>query len=165
MKRSKPGSPINYASGVSLMKYDLAALKRMLPTERQALWRNAKRRSELPEALAIIALIESSGLDYRANESVKLDDAIGRAMHKIIFSKEGKAAAFKATEEGQPALAGVDPMLKSALGSDYGSHNEATIQAGYLVANLMRQEGYQDGPSKPLPIGCVAMSGMLFTKR
>ena len=147
------------------MKYDFAALKRMLPTERQALWQNAKRRIESPEARAIIELIEASGLDYRANESVRLDDAIGRAMQNVIFSPEGRAAALKAAEQGLPALAGVDPLLQAALGANYGKHNEATVQAGYLVANLMRQAGYDDGPSKPLPSGCVAVSGMLFAKR
>lgn len=89
----------------------------MLPTERQALWQNAKRRSELPEARAIIELIEASGLDYRANESVRLDDEIGRAMQKVVFSPEGRAAALEATEKGLPALAGVDPLLQDAAGS------------------------------------------------
>lgn len=42
----------------------------MLPTERQALWQNAKRQIELPEARAIIELIEASGLDYRANNVI-----------------------------------------------------------------------------------------------
>jgi hypothetical protein len=147
------------------LKYDLGTLRRMLPTERQALWQNAKRQIELPEARAIIELIEASGLDYRANNSVRLDDAIGRTLQKIVFSPEGRAAALKATEQGLPALAGVDPLLQDMLGADYGKHNEATVQAGYLVANLMRQAGYDDGPSKPLPSGCVATSGMMFAQK
>jgi hypothetical protein len=115
--------------------------------------------------LAIIELIEASGLDYRAHESVRLDDAIGRAMRKIIFSPEGTAAAFRAAERGEPALAGVDPLLRNALGADYGKHNEATVQAGFLIADLMRQAGYREGAPKPLPAGCVAKSGMLFMKK
>ncbi len=145
-------------------QYDRAAIERMLPTERHNLWANAKRLGT-PSTLAVAELIETSGLDYRANTSVRLDDAIGKQMERIIFSVEGREAAVGATRDGLPALAGVDPLLSAALGADYGKHNEATIQAGYLVAKLMQQLGYSDGPSKPLPSGCVATTGKMFVKR
>lgn len=145
-------------------QYDRAAIERMLPTERHNLWANAKRLGTT-SALAVAELVEKSGLDYRANASVRLDDAIGKQMERIIFSVEGREAAVQATRDGLPALSGVDPLLRAALGADYGKHNEATVQAGYLVAKLMQQLGYNDGPAKPLPSGCVASTGKMFAKR
>lgn len=144
--------------------YDRAVIERMLPSERHNLWNNAKRHGT-PEALAVVELIETSGFDYRADASVRLDDAIGKQMERIIHSAEGREAALQATQDGLPALAGIDPLLRAALGANYGKHNEATVQAGYLVANLMRQLGYDDGPSKSLPPGSVATSGKVFAKR
>lgn len=145
------------------MTWDYARLKNLKPSERHALWSNAKKReSDNEQAKAIVRLIETSGLEYRAGGSVRLDDAIGKAMHRVIFSKEGKQAAFEATTKGLPALAGVDPLLATALGDDYGKHNEATIQAGYLVTNMMEQSGYKQAGSGPLPPVCVAKTGLIF---
>jgi hypothetical protein len=110
----------------------------------------------------LVELIETSGLDYLDRKSVALDDPIGKKMQLIIFSEEGKRAACEATEQGLPALAGLDPLLARALGRDYGPHNEATVQAGYLVTNMMRQLGYRDAGQGQLPSGCVARSGRIF---
>ena len=120
------------------------------------------RRIGTPEATAVADLIESSGLDLGHADTVKLDDRIGLLMHQIIFSPEGKAAAAAAATAGLPALAGVDRLLKDKLGRDYGSHNEATVQAGYLVANLMRQLGYESRGVAVMPEGCIAKSGTTF---
>jgi hypothetical protein len=145
------------------MTWDYESLKKLKPSERHALWSNAKKReNDNEQAKAIVCLIETSGLEYRAGGSVRLDDAIGKAMHCVIFSEEGKKAAFEATAKGLPALAGVDPFLATALDSDYGKHNEATIQAGYLVTNMMEQSGYKQAGSGPLPPGCVAKTGLVF---
>ena len=85
-------------------------------------------------------------------------------MHEIVFSKEGRAAAVSATEEGLPALAGVDPLIARALTVDYGKHNMTTATAGEIVAHLMRHLGYREaGRSGKMPAGCVAQSGMLWT--
>ena len=145
------------------MTWDYLRLKRLKPSERHALWSNAKKRdNDNEQAKAIVHLIETSGLEYRAGGSMRLDNAIGKAMHRVIFSEVGKKAAFEATESGLPALAGVDPLLATALGKDYGKHNEATIQAGYLVTNMMEQSGYKQAGSGPLPLGCVAKTGLVF---
>ena len=62
-----------------------------------------------------------------------------------------------------PALAGIDPMLLSALGVDYGSHNEGTISAGYLVAQMMRMHGYKlTGRKGKLPSTCVAKTAEIY---
>lgn len=50
---------------------------------------------------------------------------------EIVGSPEGIAAAKKAADNGQPALTGVDPLLRAALGDDYGPR-EPTSWAGTL---------------------------------
>ena len=143
---------------------DLNRIIKMSVGDRNVLWENAKRKGGT-EALRIIELIESSGLDYGRSESVKLDSPIGKAIERLIFSAEGRTAALRAVQEGLPPLAALDPLLQEALGADYGPHNEATIQAGYLIANLMRQLGFEaSGPGR-LPTNCVARTGLNFVKR
>jgi hypothetical protein len=145
------------------MNWNYEKLKKLKPSQRHALWSNAKKfGNDNEQAKAIVHLIETSGLEYRAGGSVRLDDAIGKAMHRVIFSQEGKKAAFEATANGLPALAGVDPLLAKALGKGYGKHNEATVQAGYLLTNMMEQSGYKQAGSGPLPLGCVAKTGLVF---
>ena len=87
-------------------------------------------------------------------------------MHAIVFSNEGRAAAVRATGEGLLALAGVDPLIASALTVDYGKHNMTTGTAGEIVAHLMRHLGYREaGRSAKMPAGCVAQSGMLWERK
>jgi hypothetical protein len=127
---------------------------------------NAKKRPESDVAArALVQMIEASGLDYKAGQSVRLDDHIGKAVSRIVFSPEGKQAALEATARGLPALAGLDPLLSRALGPDYGSHNESTVQAGYLVTNMMRQLGYEISGSGSLPSGCTGKTGAVFARR
>ncbi len=97
-------------------------------------------------------------------DNVKLTDPIGLAMRGIVFSEQGSKAMLEAVENGRPALEAVDPMLAAALGSNYGKHNEATIQAGYLVAMRMRELGFEKTKQVPLEEHCVARSGVLFEK-
>jgi hypothetical protein len=147
------------------MQWDLSKLKAKTQHERHRLWLNAKNKAaKSDEAKVLVELIESSGLDYGADKvkSVSLDDAIGKKMHRLIFSAEGRAAALQATENGLPALAGVGPLLKHALATDYGRHNEATIQAGYLVTNLMQQLGFVEIGKGALPPNCIARTGAVF---
>ena len=148
------------------MNWDYEQLTRRTPKERHNLWENAKRREEAGDikAKALKELIETSGLDYKSSAEITLDSPIGRKMERVIFGSEGKHAALDATKNRLPALAGVDPLLSKALGADYGSHNAATIQAGYLVKNMMLQLGYEDAGPAPLPPGCVAKTGRLFRK-
>jgi hypothetical protein len=148
-----------------MKKLTLSEIQVMPVAQRRQLYENAKRLAATrTEAQELVELIENSGLDYESRQSVHLDDRIGKSMQRIIFSSEGKAAVVKAAKSGLTSLAGVDPLLRQELGSDYCSENEATVQAGYLVANLMRQLGYVESGSARLPSGCVAKSGMLFKK-
>ncbi len=140
-------------------------LPKLTPSERNALWNNArKKESSDPKARELVEIIEKSGLDYRDRKTVRLDDPIGRSIERIVFSTKGREAAIAASQAGQPALAGVDPLLSGELGIDYCAHNEATIQAGYLVNNMMEQEGFIAVGSGKMPEDCVAKTGALFRK-
>jgi hypothetical protein len=94
---------------------------------------------------------------------LKLDSPIGREMAKIVNSPQGVAAAIEATNQGLPALAGVDPLLKATLKDKYQKTYEATIQAGYLVALMMRKKGYGQTGRQGSLHGCVAKTGEIYT--
>ncbi|ABD05313.1 hypothetical protein RPB_0602 [Rhodopseudomonas palustris HaA2] len=143
-------------------KIDEAALFAMNVHQRHQLWINA-RKIDSEEAREVVRLIEDLGLPYSEDRSLKLDDPINQKMYQIINSKEGKAAAFEATANGRPALEGIDPLLLAALGVDYGKHNDTTINAGYLVAQMMRSQGYQlSGRKGKLPSSCVAKTAEIY---
>jgi hypothetical protein len=74
------------------------------------------------------------------------------------------SAAVKATEAGLPALAGIDPILQIGLGSEYAKTYEATTQAGYLVAKMMRRKGYEPIGQGSLPDDCVAKSAAIYRR-
>ncbi len=151
------------------MKWDLVKLQAKSADERHDLWLNAKRLADSNEdAKELVTLIENSGLDYKAGkrQSISIYGKIGKRMREIIFSPAGEQAALQAHADQLPPLAGVDPLLKEALGFEYGRDNEATVQAGFLVTDLMRQLGYElSGKSKKLPETCVAKTGQIFEKR
>ena len=150
-----------------MIKIDTEHLKRMSVDQRHQLWKNASKKAETSEdAKSLVALIESSNLDYAKDKqkSVSLDDPIGRKMKRIIGSAAGTKAMLEAVNEGLPALAGVEPLLQAELGNDYNKHNEATVQAGYLVTGFMQGLGYEKVRSVPLPSSCVARSGLTFRR-
>jgi hypothetical protein len=64
-------------------------------------------------------------------------------MYDAINSPEGRAGAVKATKDGEPALAGVEPLIRAALGVDYGPHNWMTVIAGSMVGEMMQSLGYR----------------------
>lgn len=143
-------------------KIDENKLRAMSVHDRHQLWINA-RGMDTDEAKKLVQMIESLGLPYSDPTSLTSNDPISIKMTEIIFSPEGKAAAIDATKQGLPALAGVDPMLAAALGVDYGPHNSGTINAGYLVAEMMRTQGYKlTGRKGKLPSNCVAKTGEIY---
>jgi hypothetical protein len=129
--------------------------------QRHNLWNNAKRKN----AGDLVRMIEASGLPYSDPKGLKLDSPVGREMAKIINSRQGIVAAVEATNQGLPALAGVDPLLQVALGDLYAKTYEATIQAGYLVALMMRTQGYENSGRQGQLTGCVAKTGEIYKKR
>lgn len=73
---------------------------------------------------------------------------------------------MKCTNEGLPAIAGVDPLLAERFGPDYGKHNMTTHWAGRFVAEVMAELGYKHaGRVARTPENCVARSGEMYVKR
>jgi hypothetical protein len=95
---------------------------------------------------------------------ISVTDPIYIGMMEIVNSPAGHAAAIAAANAGLPALAGIDPMLSTAFGADYGKHNLATATAGDFVAKLMRSLGYKKVGRKDLPSHCVARTADFFQK-
>ena len=151
-----------------MVSWDVEKLKARSVHERHLLWLRAKDKMATSEdARALFQLIESSGLDYAKDKtpSISLDSPTGRLMKRIIGSEAGTEAMLEATRQGLPALAGVDPLLQAALGDKYSRHNEATVQAGYLVKGFMVGQGYEEIRSGPMPENCIAKTGLVFKSR
>ncbi len=92
------------------------------------------------------------------------DDPITIKMREIVNSAEGRATAIAAAKAGLPGLAGIDPLLSTEFGADYGKHNMSTATAGDFVANLMRSLGYKKVGTRTLPSHCVARTADLFVR-
>lgn len=69
----------------------------------------------------------------------------------------------QASDDGLPAMAGVDHMLADALGSKYGDH-DTTSWAGTFMADVMVEAGYVQTRKKPMPRGCIAKTAAFFEK-
>ena len=137
-------------------------LKKLSVHERATLYANACAKAGTPGGAELKAMIEEAGLPYSEAGGLSGDNPLSIKIWEIANSPEGRAAAKAAADQGLPALAGVDPLMAQALGSDYGKHNMTTIEAGSRVAEVMRALGYQDQGKRPLPASCVARSGQLW---
>lgn len=92
---------------------------------------------------------------------LKNDDPRLFDMMKIIQSVEGIKAMVLATNDGHPALAGVDPLLQIALGAEYKREDDVTQEAGWRVVKEMREMGFQDVFATKMPPGCIAGKAMM----
>lgn len=127
-------------------------------SDRNSLWEKAVRSGNEQ----LVDLIEHCGLPYSNPVGLKLDSYIGKEMARIINSPEGVQAAIAATEQGYPALGGVEPLLIKSLGKLYLKTFEATIQAGYLVAGMMKRKGYVQTGMKGSIHGPGATTGEIY---
>jgi hypothetical protein len=93
---------------------------------------------------------------------LRLTDPVYLRIKEIIYSPDGRAAVLAATAKGEPALAGVDPLLKAALGTDYKRDDLGTASAGDLVAKLMRGLGYKAHKTKRCGPECVARTALTW---
>lgn len=134
----------------------LETLKAMSVHDRAALYKNACRLGHTPAGAALKKQLEEAGLPFSEDGCLTNDNPITIKMRDIIFAPVGRNACVAAVKAGLPAMAGVDPMLQVALGSDYGPHNMGTQTAGSIVGELMQSLGYKKTGSKPLPANCVA---------
>ena len=143
----------------------LEDLKGMTVHERAALYRNACRLGHTTIGAALKLLIEEAGLPYSEDSALKRDDHITLKMIEVIYSSTGRQAAIAATNAGEAAMEGIDPLLQVALGSDYGPHNMATNRAGEITGALMRSLGYIKSVQKDLPRHCIAKTAASWKRR
>lgn len=136
---------------------------RALPADKlRALYDNASRRAGDLAADDVVTAIEALGVPP-ARGGLKLDSPMGRKMAQVIATPDSVEAAIQASREGSPPMAAIDPILQRALGPAYATTYEATIQAGYLTAKMMRAHAFEtNGRRAALPAGCVAKTAALF---
>jgi hypothetical protein len=145
---------------VEWTKEKIAALP---PERRETLFDNARTKGT-PEAQKIVRLMLEHDLLVRAGGGLPRDHPVIQEIETIIYSDEGRKAGKQASDQGLPAMAGVDRMLMEALGSSYGSH-DTTSWAGTLMAEVMAEAGYVPTGRKPMPVGSVAKTAAFFEPR
>lgn len=131
--------------------------------KREALFDNARANGS-PEAQQIIDLMVEHDLLVRSGGGLPREHPTIQEIEEIIRSNEGRAAGKQASDDGLPAMAGVDHMLSAALGSRYGNH-DTTSWAGTFMADVMADAGYVQTRKKQMPEGCVAKTAAFFEKR
>jgi hypothetical protein len=127
------------------------------------LFDNARAKGT-PEAQRIIDIIVEHDLLVRAGGGLPRDHPTIQEIEEIIMSDEGRAAGKQASDQGLPAMAGVDAMLSTALGSRYGNH-DTTSWAGTFMAEVMADAGYVQTKRKAMPEGCIAKTAAFFEPR
>jgi hypothetical protein len=147
----------------SAKAYTLDELKRMTPEQRATLYENARRRRE-KGGQEIMDALDASGLSLSSGGMLMSDPAY-LEMEAIAWSENGRKSAVEATEKGLPALAGVEPLIIASLGNRYQPHDGGTVNAGYIVAAVMRHMGFVDDGQGPMPDGSVAKTAMKWKRR
>jgi hypothetical protein len=143
--------------------YTVEKLKANTLDERAQIYKNCLRNGGA-KAEAVIEMLKATGLPYQKDRSLSHGDPIYRAMEIVINNPENVDKMLDAAAKGRPPLEAVDPLIKAKLGKDYGSHNEGTVTAGYLVGQKMYALNFEKTGEFPL-IGCVAKTAATFRKR
>jgi len=94
-----------------------------------------------------------------------MDQAIYKVVEQLVNSAEGIKRAVRATNDGLPALAGVDALLRLELGSEYVRANNGSWWAGFAVAQLMRDMGFVEAGTGKCPSDCVADQGLVWKSK
>ncbi len=144
--------------------YTVEKLKAMEPEKLYTLWKNAKA-SSVPGAKDLADAIADLGTLSFMEGGMPLDSPAAIQMHEIINSEAGVAACISATDRGEPALAGVDKQIKTALGDEYCAINQGTHTAGHFVGEMMRSKGYAISKRAAMPDGCEAKGAAVWIKR
>jgi hypothetical protein len=145
------------------MQWTTERLKSLSLKQRETLFDNARQQNS-PEAEEIIRLVVDNDLLVREGGGYPRDHPIIQRIEEIIRSDEGRAAAKAATDGGEAAMAGIDPLLSADLGSKYGER-DTTNWARSLTAEIMAEAGYVQTGKKALPPTCVAKTAAFFAKR
>ena len=123
-------------------------IEALSPEQRENLFDNARAKGT-PEAQAILDLMVEHDLLVRSGGGLPREHPTIQQIEEIIRSDKGRAAGKAASDQGLPAMAGVDHMLLASLGSRYGDH-DTTSWAGTLMAEVMAEAGYVQ-TKKPMP--------------
>jgi hypothetical protein len=143
--------------------YTLDELKQMTPEQRANLYENARKHRD-SGGQEIMKQLDDSGLSLSSG-GMRMSDPAYIEMEEITWSTQGRKGIIEAVGKGLPALAGVEPLFVAALGDRYQPHDGGTVNAGYIVAGVMRHMGYtQDGEGK-MPNGSVAKTAMKWKLR
>lgn len=145
------------------MEWTKEKIEALPPEKREALFDNARAKGT-PDAQRIIDIMVEHDLLVRAGGGLPRDHPTIQEIEEIIRSDEGRSAGRQASDDGLPAMAGVDSMLRDALGSRYGSH-DTTSWAGTIMAEVMREAGYVHTKDKPMPEASVAKTAAFFEPR
>lgn len=137
-----------------------AQLRAMTPEGRMTV-RSRAAKLDTDVGRATVALIDELGLPLSSG-GMSLDDPLYREMQEIVWSARARQAALNAVKNGEPALAGVDPILQEVMGSRYGRTGQGTMNAGSLVAEVMRHAGYDKDGEGPLPATCIAKTAAMW---
>jgi hypothetical protein len=90
------------------------------------------------------------------------DDPRLAIIKSVIQSAESLKAMVLATSKAEPALAGVDKFLCAAPNADYKSDGAVRQEAGWRVAQEMKDMGFVEAGSGDMPSGSGAAKGMMF---
>jgi hypothetical protein len=147
------------------MEITLETLIRRSPDERWQMYKNAMSKPHLPGAKELMALINQHQLTMTDRGGFPAEHPTIREIYDVCFSHEAVAAAIKATEEGKPAMAYVDPILTARV-AGYENQLDTHTWAGSYVAQAMEKSGYKKTSRiGKLPEGCSAKTAMIFEKR
>ena len=147
----------------SVKTYTPDELERMTPEQRANLYENARRLRD-KGGQEIMDMLDASGLPLSSG-GMRMSDPAYLEMETIAWSDNGRKAAVEASEKGLPALAGVEPLLIKSLGNRYQPHDGGTLNAGYVVAAVMRHMGFVEDRQGTMPDGSVAKTAMKWKRR
>jgi hypothetical protein len=151
--------------GVMPVPITLETLKCETAAQRWQRYQNAMRRPGDPESKRLIALIDDNELSLREGGGLPAEHPLIRAIRDICHSPEGVAAGIEATEDGLPALAYVDPIIRERLPA-YVVQRDSHSWAGTYMAEAMEHAGYRrTGRRGQLPPGSGAETAMIFERR
>lgn len=146
------------------MTYSDEKLAAMNGVEIRNLYANCQRH-DTDDARIILDQIEKLDLLSRPVEALRSSDPIFLKIEEIVNRSDSRAKIIAAVEQGVPGLAGVEPDIVAELGDSYSGHDWGTVNAGWIVGQLMYSMGYKKGKSAKMPPGSVAKSAATWSPK
>jgi hypothetical protein len=142
--------------------WTLERLRALNPVELERVYSRAVAANS-PEGDEIAELVVQNDLPLRIGGGLTRGHKTIQEIERIVRSPEGRQAAADAMEAGEAPMAGLDPLLKAALGTDYGN-KDTTSWAGTFAAEEATDLGWTRKGRKALPQSCVAKSAAFFSR-